>query len=138
MPRLSVNEELCTDCRICQLVCSARHAGFYSKRLARIRKMAGVIPDTTTTFVCRNCSDAPCVAACPAGALLQPGAEGLVTLAADLCTGCAICVDECPYEAVWLNEETGLAYKCDLCGGSPACLERCPTEAISLSTGEVV
>lgn len=130
MLKLSVDENKCTDCRICQLVCSARYNEMYSPKLARIRKKSGILPDTTTTDVCQNCNEAPCVAACPEEALLQPGGKGVVTLDESLCTGCAICVDECPYDAIWLNDETQLAYKCDLCGGSPECEKRCPTGAI--------
>ncbi len=138
MPRLCVDEDKCTDCRICQLVCSARYNGIYSPRLARISKKAGIMPDTTSTDVCQNCNDAPCVAVCPAEALIQPDGEGMVTLDESLCTGCAICVDECPYDAIWFNEETDLAYKCDLCGGSPECEKRCPTEAIYVCGEETV
>ncbi len=138
MPRLCVDESKCTDCRICQLVCSARYSGLYSPRLARIKKRAGIMPDTTGTDVCRHCDDAPCVAACPVEALQQTGGEGVVTLEQTLCTGCAACIEECPYEAIWLNDETELAYKCDLCAGNPACEERCPTAAISVCDGEAI
>lgn len=138
MPRLCVDENSCTDCRICQLVCSARYNGIYSPKLARLNKKAGIMPDTTRTDVCQNCIDAPCVAACPAEALIQSDGQGMVTLDESLCTGCAICVDECPFNAIWFNEETELAYKCELCGGSPECEKRCPTEAIYVCGEEAV
>ncbi len=138
MPSLSVDESKCTDCRICQLVCSARYNGIYSPKLARLSKKAGILPDTTTTDVCQNCSDAPCVAVCPTEALIQSDGEGLVILDESLCTGCSICVDECPFDAIWYNKETGLVYKCDLCGDSPVCVKHCPTAAISVCGEEAV
>lgn len=131
MPELVVDETKCTDCRICQLVCSARYTGSYRPALSRIQKGAGIIPDTTYTRVCRQCSDAPCVEACPVDALVMTDA-GIVNLDLDLCTGCEACVDECPYDAIWVNDEDEKAFKCDLCGGKPECEERCPVEAISV------
>lgn len=52
---------------------------------------------------------------------------------ADACSGCGTCVDECPNEAITLNEEAGLAVvdqeECVECG---ACEEACPNEAIKV------
>jgi len=52
---------------------------------------------------------------------------------ADLCTACGACVDECPEEAIALNEDETLAIvdkaKCTGCG---SCVDVCPTGAIEL------
>jgi ferredoxin len=49
----------------------------------------------------------------------------------ELCTGCGTCVDECPSDAITINEEEGCAVvneeECVDCG---ACEEACPSEAI--------
>ena len=47
------------------------------------------------------------------------------------CTGCGTCVEECPSEAITIDEEQGCAVideeECVDCG---ACEEVCPSEAI--------
>ena len=52
---------------------------------------------------------------------------------ADECSGCGSCVDECPSEAITLDEEKGLAVvdqdECVECG---ACEEACPSQAIKV------
>ena len=52
---------------------------------------------------------------------------------ADECSGCGSCVDECPSEAITLDEEKGCAIvnqdECVECG---ACEEACPSQAIKV------
>lgn len=49
------------------------------------------------------------------------------------CTGCGTCVDECPVEAITLDEEEGIAVvnedECVDCG---ACEDVCPADAIKV------
>jgi NAD-dependent dihydropyrimidine dehydrogenase PreA subunit len=55
------------------------------------------------------------------------------TVNADECSGCGSCVDECPSEAITLDEEKGCAVidndECVECG---ACEEACPNQAIKV------
>ena len=48
------------------------------------------------------------------------------------CTGCGLCIDECPSEAITIDDE-GISCidenKCTECG---ACVDICPSVAISL------
>ncbi len=52
---------------------------------------------------------------------------------ADECSGCGTCVDECPNDAITLDEEKGIAVidndECVECG---ACEEACPNQAIKV------
>lgn len=49
------------------------------------------------------------------------------------CTGCSICVDECPQEVLELDSED-IAFLTDAnkCDGCATCEEACPTEAIEM------
>jgi ferredoxin len=49
----------------------------------------------------------------------------------DKCTGCGLCVDVCPVEAISLEDDKAKVApdKCTECG---QCVEECPNEAISL------
>ncbi|MDD3042020.1 MAG: 4Fe-4S binding protein [Methanosarcinaceae archaeon] len=49
----------------------------------------------------------------------------------DECTGCGSCVDECPVEAITLDEDEGFAViDADECVDCGACIDTCPSEAI--------
>jgi carbon-monoxide dehydrogenase iron sulfur subunit len=48
-----------------------------------------------------------------------------VILDEEACDGCGACVDACPYQAVQVDEERGMALKCDLCNGDPQCISVC-------------
>jgi ferredoxin len=46
------------------------------------------------------------------------------------CTGCGVCVDACPQDAISLNDVAEIdAEKCTDCG---TCVEECPNEALSM------
>ncbi len=47
-------------------------------------------------FSCRRCSDAPCIAVCPAEAL-EKDEEGFISRSTNLCIGCKSCVVICPF-----------------------------------------
>lgn len=49
----------------------------------------------------------------------------------DKCTGCGLCVDVCPVEAITLENDKAKVDpdKCTDCG---QCVDECPNEAISL------
>ncbi|MBA4367824.1 MAG: hypothetical protein C0403_09320 [Desulfobacterium sp.] len=49
----------------------------------------------------------------------------------DACTGCGLCEEKCPMEAIFLQDETACVHevKCIGCG---VCVEHCPVEAIQL------
>jgi ferredoxin len=51
---------------------------------------------------------------------------------ADECTGCGTCVDECPVEAISLNDKDVAVVNADECTECGACVDACPVEAISM------
>jgi tetrathionate reductase subunit B len=80
--------------------------------------------------LCNHCADAPCIPVCPVGATFQRQ-DGIVVVDGDRCVGCGYCVQACPYDARFINHNTGKADKCTFCahrvdaGLLPACVETC-------------
>jgi len=85
--------------------------------------------------VCKHCTNAGCLDACPTGALIRTEFETVV-LQADVCNGCGYCVPACPFGVVDRDHDDGRAAKCTLCydrledGLEPACAKSCPTDSI--------
>ncbi len=85
--------------------------------------------------VCKHCHNAPCLEACPTGALFKTEFDTVV-VQQDICNGCGYCVPSCPFGVVDLSAIDGKAHKCTLCydrlkgGLEPACAKACPTDSI--------
>ena len=90
--------------------------------------------------VCKHCHNAPCLEACPTGALFRTEFDTVV-VQQDICNGCGYCVPACPFGVVDVSPLDGKAHKCTLCydrlkgGLEPACAKACPTNSIQF--GEV-
>jgi carbon-monoxide dehydrogenase iron sulfur subunit len=128
--RILVRHDVCSGCRACEVACVAWHEGGFGTATSRIHITKIEPLGVDVPHVCRLCRRAPCLAACPTGALYREGSTGAVLLDASACVGCAECVDACPFGMVTLHPETGLALLCDLCQGNPACVKRCATGAL--------
>jgi formate dehydrogenase iron-sulfur subunit len=91
--------------------------------------------------VCRHCTNAGCLDACPTGALIRTEHQTVV-LQADVCNGCGYCVPACPFGVVDRDPVDGRAGKCTLCydrledGLEPACAKSCPTDSIQFGPHE--
>lgn len=115
----------CTGCGSCMLACSLAKEGAFSLPLSRIRIIRNEEIAEFTPRVCVQCSDAPCITACPVGALSRNADTGAINLDRDACIGCRQCVTACPYGGVQFDPIRNIPLICDLCGGSPACVEAC-------------
>ncbi|WP_245585665.1 4Fe-4S dicluster domain-containing protein [Pseudonocardia asaccharolytica] len=98
----------------------------------------GTFPDSTRDFGvmrCNHCTDAPCVKICPTKALFVRD-DGIVDFDRDRCIGCKSCMQGCPYDAIYIDEDTHTAAKCNFCAHridqdkEPACVVVCPTHSI--------
>jgi formate dehydrogenase iron-sulfur subunit len=91
--------------------------------------------------VCKHCTNAGCLDACPTGALIRTEYETVV-LQPDVCNGCGYCVPACPFGVVDRDRDDGRAGKCTLCydrledGLEPACAKSCPTDSIQFGPYE--
>ena len=130
LKRLRTDQSLCSGCRACQVACVAHHERWFGVSTARIRVVKDEPRGLDVPHVCRLCQPAPCIAACPAGALSRDEATGAIRVTT-ACTGCGACVRACPFEMAALSPHTGTALICDLCGGDPSCVKRCATQAIT-------
>ena len=85
--------------------------------------------------VCKHCTHAGCLDACPTGALIRTEFDTVV-LQPDVCNGCGYCIPSCPFGVVDRDHIDGRAAKCTLCydrlqdGLEPACAKSCPTDSI--------
>jgi Fe-S-cluster-containing hydrogenase component 2 len=89
-----------------------------------------------TAIACRTCEDAPCVSVCTRDALTQDPETGVIEVDAELCDGCAWCIEACDFGAISINPLTKLAEMCDLCEDQeePQCVKWCPKDALELTT----
>ena len=85
--------------------------------------------------VCKHCTNAGCLDACPTGALVRTEFETVI-VQPDICNGCGYCVPSCPFGVIDRDPYDGRAAKCTLCydrledGLEPACAKACPTDSI--------
>jgi carbon-monoxide dehydrogenase iron sulfur subunit len=132
--KIHVVAMLCRDCQACTLVCSLRHEGECNAALARLIVLKDMRNYEYDIAICQHCEEPECVDACPSGAISLD--ERLVAIIDyDACTVCGICAEECPYDAIFYNEQQDRYLKCDLCadwGGFPLCVEFCPAGALTL------
>ena len=91
--------------------------------------------------VCKHCTNAGCLDACPTGALIRTEHQTVV-LQPDVCNGCGYCIPACPFGVVDRDQIDGRAGKCTLCydrlqdGLEPACAKACPTDSIQFGPYE--
>lgn len=127
---LAIHSEKCTGCRVCEIVCSIAKESAINPKMSRIRVVTAYPGTVDTLAVCRQCEDAPCVAACPTRAISIDQKTRAVIVDSATCTGCGVCVDECPCGAVIIDEKKNVSVICDLCHGEPECAKWCPFDVI--------
>jgi Fe-S-cluster-containing hydrogenase component 2 len=129
------NPALCLGCRRCEVACSTMREGAAQPSRSRIfidRRYQETLW-TDGQFVgetCRQCEDAPCLHACPAGAIKVDEKTKARYVDLKACGGLGNCQRACPFGMVNFFEDDRKARKCDLCGGDPACVKQCPTTAL--------
>jgi carbon-monoxide dehydrogenase iron sulfur subunit len=123
--RLVIDATECTGCDSCALTCSFEHERAFSLEKACIWVEKDQERASFTPRVCVQCEEAPCIVACPVGALTRDERSGATVVDRDICNGCQICVSVCPFDGIGFDDSDGLPLICDLCGGEPACVRFC-------------
>ena len=96
---------LCISCSACEAACKTWNnvpTGRNVRWRRVIDQVLGVWPKVSAygvSMACNHCEDAPCVKACPSGALSVRAKDGIVLLDATKCIGCRYCESVCPYGA---------------------------------------
>jgi tetrathionate reductase subunit B len=130
----------CINCRACVVACRAEWGTPLGHSRDWVREVEMEGPDGEPGLMllpgrCQHCDDAPCVESCPSGAAYKRD-DGVVLVDEDLCSGCELCVPACPYDARFLNPDTGTVSKCTFCqpridqGLAPACVQTCVGRAL--------
>jgi len=152
MKAFVIDVKECSGCYQCQISCKDEHCSndwtpyakpqpewghFWGKMNETER---GQIPHVKVSHVfvpCQHCKNAPCVKDCPVDAIyIRP--DGLVIIDPKKCTGCRLCIDVCPYGAIFFNDHLNIAQKCTGCAHlvdknapfAPRCADACPHQAI--------
>ena len=156
-----IDLERCVGCQGCVLACKAEHGtprGIHWMRV--LEREVGTFPNARRTFTpvrCNHCANAPCIAACPTGAIVKRP-DGIVMVNDRVCVGTMACLTACPYyipvrydgdgsytdgeptpfeEVKHAKFRVGTAQKCNFCdhridqGRPPACVEACPADALT-------
>jgi len=135
----AIDQRTCIGCHACTVACKTEHqvpVGQFRTWVKYVEK--GEFPATTRDFGvmrCNHCTDAPCITICPTKALYKRD-DGIVDFDGDRCIGCKSCMQGCPYDAIYIDEDTHTAAKCNFCAHridqdlEPACVVVCPTHSI--------
>jgi Fe-S-cluster-containing dehydrogenase component len=132
MPKiLFIDQEKCTGCRKCEVVCSVFHTGASDPERSRIKVLKWDHIGFYLPLSCQNCDHASCAEVCPSGACKRDGRLGVTVIDPKVCIGCKSCVLACPFGVPTFDKIDGISVKCDYCGGDPQCVPSCDAGALS-------
>lgn len=134
----------CSGCQRCEMMCTLKNDGRVCQHIARVRVRDnyfwgyGVdsgggalgLGDDACQFTvehCKQCADPACANYCPVHAISSDPDTGARVVDPNVCIGCGMCAQACPWNMPRIDSETGVSTKCISCG---RCAEQCPNGAI--------
>ena len=130
---LVIDHEACWGCKTCEVACKQENRAADGIKLIYVSEDGPKMVDGEPYFVfqvnvCRHCDDPDCIDACPEEAIAKRK-DGIVVMDYEQCTGCELCIEACPYNAISFDADKDVAQKCNLCyervdqGLIPACAD---------------
>jgi len=117
----------CSGCGVCRMVCAMENFREVNPSKAALRIEGRFpAPGDYRIHLCDQCGQ--CAEVCPVEAIYLE--SGVYLINEDECTGCMICVEECPNGVLFEHKSMEAPIKCSLCG---ACVEACPRDALLLA-----
>ena len=97
-----INLDRCIGCYACSVGCAVSRGLPAGERWAKVKEyVSGTFPNLAITNLptaCMQCENAPCLAVCPTGATTK-GEDGVIIVDDEVCIGCGMCIQACPYGA---------------------------------------
>jgi anaerobic dimethyl sulfoxide reductase subunit B (iron-sulfur subunit) len=144
------NNDICVGCKACVIACKDKNDLPLGEKYRRVYDYGGGSWEVdsngicsskdffvySVSIACNHCAAPACIAVCPVDAIVKQE-NGIVSIDATKCIGCASCVTACPYGAPYVSTEYGVARKCDFCidlideGDIPVCVAACPTRCLN-------
>jgi len=130
---LIIDHEACWGCKTCETACKQEFNTPEGVKLIYVTEDGPRVVEGKPHFVyqvnvCRHCDYPPCAEACFEEAITKRE-DGIVVMDYDRCTGCQLCMEACPYDAIAFDHDRVIARKCNLChhrvdkGLIPACAD---------------
>lgn len=130
----------CSGCQRCEMMCTLKNDSRVCQNIARVRVWEnynfgegsngpdGIYRSCNFTIEhCKQCKDAKCMQYCPVHAIVPDLETGARMVNTDVCIGCGMCSQACPWNMPVVDTETNVSTKCIACG---RCAEQCPNGAI--------
>ncbi len=100
----------CIECNGCVTACKnenddALEWGIQRRRVVTLND--GEPGENSISVACMHCTDAPCMAVCPADCFVHTE-DGIVLHNKDLCIGCGYCLFACPFGAPQFPKQAAL------------------------------
>jgi len=143
---MAFDYELCINCHACEVACKEENGidlGAKNHRLWIEQKetIKGDFWDLNggdgffMQMQCQECEDAPCMKACPNGAIYRDD-NGIIRLYKDKCDLTRACMQACPYNARYVDTKNKITDKCIFCADTrlsrgettTACQITCPAK----------
>lgn len=135
---LVANNEKCTGCRLCEMVCSVNKEGVSNPAMSSIHVIKWEMEGLYMPMFCQQCEEPLCAAVCPVNAIQRDESLGRLIVDKDLCIGCKSCISVCSLGGIGFNEQDKKVFRCDLCDGDPTCVKYCQTKALEYTDSDRV